>query len=200
MNQLKTVVMRKQNSVNNMSIPSNKIELLEAFEVSYKKLRHELEEVPIARVYKKELVGHVKNSKMSMHNLVSYLLGWGELLLAWCEADEVDLEATGYKWNELGLLAQKFYENYESVPFDTLLTRFDEVTEEIKAIVQSSSNQQLYTRNWYKKYSKGRMIQLNTVSPYKNACTRIRTWKRNSEMSEKEDQSIYCNAKTDFTK
>ena len=49
---------------------------------------------------------------MSIHNLVSYLLGWSSLVLKWNRKSEdkepIDFPETGYKWNELGRLAQKF--------------------------------------------------------------------------------------------
>ena len=49
---------------------------------------------------------------MSIHNLVSYLVGWSSLVLKWNRKSEdkepIDFPETGYKWNELGRLAQKF--------------------------------------------------------------------------------------------
>lgn len=66
---------------------------------------------------------------MSIHNLVAYLIGWGQLVLKWndrkSQGHEVDFPETGFKWNELG-----------------------------------------------------KMIQLNTASPFKNATARIRKWKK----------------------
>lgn len=35
-----------------------------------------------------------------------------------------------------------------------------------------------FDRAWYQKWTMGRMIQLNTSSPYDNARKRLRKWKR----------------------
>ena len=43
----------------------------------------------------------------------------------------------------------------------------------------------LYEIPWYDKWPKGKMIQLNTSSPYKNARTRVRKWKRTQNQSSK---------------
>lgn len=62
---------------------------------------------------------------MSINNLLAYLIGWGELVLKWnkykTENKPVDFPETGYKWNELGKLAQKFYEDYYDDDFNTLI-------------------------------------------------------------------------------
>ena len=41
----------------------------------------------------------------------------------------------------------------------------------------------LYGEAWYGKYPLGRMIQLNTSSPYANARARLRKWKKASGLS-----------------
>lgn len=52
-------------------------------------------------------------------NLVAYLVGWNELVLKWLERDAaglpIDFPETGYKWNELGRLAGRFYQDYEGL-------------------------------------------------------------------------------------
>jgi hypothetical protein len=80
--------------------------------------------------------------------------------------------------NELGRLAQRFYQDYENDDFPTLLEKLDRVVEEILAMVENMDNQELYEVAWHGKYPFGRMVQFNTSSPYKNARGRIRKWKR----------------------
>ncbi len=50
---------------------------------------------------------------MSPADLVAYLIEWNNLVLKWLDRDDrgepVDFPGAGFKWNELGLLAQKFY-------------------------------------------------------------------------------------------
>ncbi|REK05819.1 MAG: DfsB family protein [Bacteroidetes bacterium] len=165
-----------------MPIPKDKDELLKAIVDNYKKLTTELANIPIDLSEKKELDGHSKNTQMSINNLVAYLIGWGQLVLKWNDKKskglEVDFPDTGYKWNELGLLAQKFYKDYEKDDLKTLNEKLDKTTNEILKLIESKTNRELYETAWYDKWTLGKMIQLNTSSPFKNAKDRIRKWKK----------------------
>ncbi len=86
----------------------------------------------------------------------------------------------GYKWNELGRLAQKFYRDYESLGDGELLERLDAAKSRIVEMIGQSDDAALYGRPWYEKWTQGRMIQFNTSSPYANACGRLRKWRRNN--------------------
>jgi hypothetical protein len=165
-----------------MAIPKDKDELLKAIADNYKKLSTELTNIPIDLTELKELEGHAKNTLMSIKDLLAYLVGWGQLVLKWQDRKEkgleVDFPETGFKWNELGLLAQKFYKDYEREDFKMLIKKLDKTTKEILKIIESKSNVELYEMAWYDKWTLGKMIQLNTSSPFKNAKDRIRKWKK----------------------
>lgn len=96
-----------------MAIPKNKDELLKAIVENYNLLKIELSNIPIELTDIKDLEGHSKNTLMSINNLVAYLNGWGNLVLKWNDKKlqglKVNFPDTGFKWNELGELAQKFY-------------------------------------------------------------------------------------------
>lgn len=165
-----------------MAVPVNKEELILAINTNYKKLKKELENIPIELTTLKDLEGHSKGTLMSINNLLSYLLGWQELVLKWNikkqNKEEVDFPETGYKWNQLGKLAQKFYDDYKNDDFNTLLFKLDKRVEEILKLIENKSNEELYEVSWYEKWTLGRMIQFNTSSPYANAKARIRKWKK----------------------
>jgi len=165
-----------------MAIPKDKDELRKAIIDNYKKLTTELANIPIDLTEKKELDGHSKNTLMSINNLVAYLVGWGQLVLKWNDKKskgiEVDFPETGFKWNELGLLAQKFYKDYEKDDFKALIEKLDKTTKEILKLIKHKTNKELYETAWYDKWTFGKMIQLNTSSPFKNAKDRIRKWKK----------------------
>lgn len=165
-----------------MAVPVNKEELILAINTNYKKLKKKLENIPIELTTLKDLEGHSKGTLMSINNLLSYLLGWQELVLKWNikkqNKEEVDFPETGYKWNQLGKLAQKFYDDYKNDDFNTLLFKLDKKVEEILKLIENKSNKELYEVSWYEKWTLGRMIQFNTSSPYANAKARIRKWKK----------------------
>ncbi len=170
-----------------MPIPKNKSELLAAINSTYGKLKKDIEDIPIEYTTIVELEGHAKGTKMSVNNLLAYLIGWGELVLKWNskkeKGEEVVFPEVGYKWNELGLLAQKFYKDYEADDFKSLQQKLDQTVQKILVLIEKVEEQDLYEEPWYGKYPMGRMIQLNTSSPYKNARSRIRKWKVSKEFS-----------------
>lgn len=165
-----------------MAVPTNKSELQKAIQTNYDKLKKELVVIPESKTNLKTLEGHAKGTQMSIHNLTAYLVGWGELVLKWNtkkdQNESVDFPETGYKWNELGKLAQKFYQDYQDLDYKTLLVKLDETVDEILKLIANKSNEELYEKSWYEKWTLGRMIQFNTSSPYTNARGRIRKWQK----------------------
>lgn len=170
-----------------MAVPQTKEELLKAISTNYEKLKRELETIPVELTEIKELEGHAKGTQMSINNLLAYLIGWGELVLKWNRKkavnEQVDFPETGYKWNELGELAQKFYATYNDKNSSELTRQLDQTVEEIMLVIKQTSNQELYEVSWYEKWTLGRMIQFNTASPYTNARGRIRKWKKERNLN-----------------
>ncbi len=163
-----------------MAIPASKEELLNAIVSTYDKLMLDLERVPHGEAEDASMYGHASGTKMSPANLVAYLIGWNALVLKWLEQDDrgeqVDFPETGFKWNQLGALAQKFYNDYETLSWTELLGRFASVKKVLIKTISERSEEELYGQFWHGKYTKGRMIQFNTSSPYINARKRIRSW------------------------
>ncbi len=170
-----------------MSIPASRQELLNAIETNFDHLYRDLKAVPVSRCNETTLEGHAKGTVMSVHNLVSYLLGWNKLVLKWIEKDaegeSIDFPETDFKWNQLGALAQKFYSDFETVPFDQLMKELEIAKQKIVAFISKQTDEQLYGSTWYGKHTMGRMIQFNTSSPYTNARTRLRHWKRQNDIT-----------------
>jgi len=132
-------------------------------------------------------IGH---TVMSLNNLLAYLNGWGQLVLKWVDktdkGETVDFPETGYKWNELGSLAQKFYADYETDSYSSLCKKLDDTVASVLQLIDAKTNEQLYVDTWYKQWTLGRMIQFNTSSPYDNATKRIRKWKKIRTQLEKQ--------------
>ncbi|WP_312943627.1 ClbS/DfsB family four-helix bundle protein [Agrobacterium sp.] len=165
-----------------MAVPQTKVELLNAMESGFVKLLTELASIPETLATTTDMEGHAKGTTMSVKDLVAYLTGWGELVLKWnrlrTAGEEPDFPETGYKWNELGKLAAKFYRDYDSLSYVQLLLRFETTHQELMSLVHSLDDEALYGRPWYGKWSLGRMIQFNTASPYANARSLLRKWKK----------------------
>ncbi|MFV0420878.1 ClbS/DfsB family four-helix bundle protein [Oleidesulfovibrio sp.] len=163
-----------------MGVPTSKSELLAAVSERFGKLERVLSQVPDALQTVKTMEGHAKGTVMSPADLVSYLIGWNELVLKWLARDDkgepVDFPEAGYKWNELGKLAQKFYADYAALSFDEKRERLTAANQRIREEVSARSDEELYGAPWHGKWTKGRMIQFNTSSPYENARGRLRSW------------------------
>lgn len=161
-----------------MAVPENKAALLEAMEKAAFALNKKLKRIPPVIAFEAHLDGHVAGTKMSVANLVSYLLGWGEQVLYWHQQEaaggEIDFPAKGFKWNELGRLAQKYYADYAHVQsWPELLKQLEENQHRLRELVETYSDNALYHQSWYGKWTRGRMIQFNSASPYKNASGRL---------------------------
>ncbi|RWX01387.1 ClbS/DfsB family four-helix bundle protein [Flavobacterium cerinum] len=165
-----------------MAIPTNKIELIRAISENYGKLKKQLLTIPPEMFLEKSLDGHAQFTKMSIHNLVSYLLGWGKIVIKWIETKEnisnIEFPETGFKWNQLGDLAQKFYSDFSDNTYEDVINQLDNVHKRIVSEIDKMTNEDLYEKEWYGKWTMGRMIQFNTASPYANAKTRISKWRK----------------------
>jgi hypothetical protein len=165
-----------------MAIPKSKFELQQAIEGRYQKLETALADVPRNAENEKTMEGHAQNTCISPNDLVAYLIGWNELVLKWLALDDagkaVDFPETGFKWNALGQLAQKFYADYDTLTLDAKRARLLEAKSSILDDIAKRPNDELYGAPWHGKWTKGRMIQLNTSSPYENARLRLRKWIR----------------------
>lgn len=170
-----------------MAVPQTKAELLKAIDVQFAKLMRELEQVSDDQFREHSLEGHAKGTTMSVGDLVAYLIGWGELVIKWIDRDQrgepVDFPETGYKWNELGRLAQKFYADFRALSPAELIARLRRSKETLEALINARDDQAHYGKPWYGKWTLGRMIQFNTSSPYANASGRLRKWKKTKELS-----------------
>lgn len=163
-----------------MAIPASKEDLLTAIDQRFAKLDAALDAVPVDLADDTSMDGHARGTMMSVNNLVSYLIGWNELVLKWLARDDagkdVAFPETGYQWNELGALARKFYADFAEHSFEENRQRLRNVKEQLIRDIASRSNEELYGAPWYGKWTKGRMIQLNSSSPYENARGRVRKW------------------------
>ncbi|MFP9228265.1 ClbS/DfsB family four-helix bundle protein [Pectobacterium cacticida] len=166
-----------------MPVPENKAALIKAINSQFALLMKKLDAVPVEHAFLPLMAGHAQGTSMSAANLVSYLLGWGHLVLKWHDHEAlglpIDFPETGYRWNQLGLLAQKFYQDYAHITdWTTLVAQLVANKQAIVALIARYTDEQLYGECWYGKWTRGRMIQFNTASPYKNATGRLRAWQK----------------------
>lgn len=164
------------------SVPKNKEELQRSIKVAFEKILADYSTIPYQMSRELGVTGSVEGTEISVSDTLSYLIGWGKLVLKWyglkSKNQPVDFPDTGYKWNELGQLAQHFYSQYHHWPYDKLIDEFIVTTDRILVLIDSLDNQKLYGEVWFDKYTLGKIIQFNTSSPMMNMRSKVRKFKR----------------------
>ncbi|MBT3068911.1 ClbS/DfsB family four-helix bundle protein [Rhodoferax sp. U11-2br] len=164
-----------------MPLPTSQEELLSRFDTAYNKLREEITRVPDALSRVPQLEGG-----MCLCDLMAYQIGWGRLVLQW-EAQEqagqpVEMPAPGFKWNQLGALAQSFYLRSRDDSAAQLLAQFDALASDLRAFIAASSDTFLFgvgQRQWAgAKWPVVKWLQVNTIAPYDSARAKLRKWQK----------------------
>jgi hypothetical protein len=120
--------------------------------------------------------------------MIAYQIGWLSLLLSW-ERDEmagqdVITPSPDYKWNQLGLLYQNFYNTYAGLSLDELRSLFRQRTLELCDWIETLEDEELFIsgkRKWTATSANwpiSKWIHINTVAPFKSFRTKIRKWKK----------------------
>lgn len=164
------------------SVPKNKEELHQAIKLAFDKILEDYLSIPEEYTRKNSIEGNVQGTEISVGDTVAYLIGWGRLVLKWHELKSkghtIDFPETGYKWNELGRLAQDFQSQRRSWSYNDLISEFKATVTDILSLIESLDNHALYGDDWYGKYTFGRMIQFNTSSPMKSIRIKVRKFKK----------------------
>ena len=163
------------------SVPASKDALVLAINNSFLKLMVDYRSVPESLSRECGIDGNIKGTMISVCDTAAYLIGWGRLIIKWydlkAQGKNVDFPETGYKWNQLGELAQHFHNEYRQWAYNDLLNELEKTTNNVLLLIQNLTNQELYHQPWYEKWSLGRMIQFNTSSPMKNIRIKVRRFK-----------------------
>lgn len=173
-----------------MSIATNQAELTKLMQQKFTLLMTKLRRVPAALAYQPNMPGHAKGTTMSVAQLVAYLIGWGEQVLTWhrqeSRGEKIDFPARGFKWNQLGLLAQKYYGDYAHIAdYAELLNVLADNHRQLLSLVNGLDDEALYGAAWCGKYTRGRMIQFNTAAPYQNAVGRLNALFKSGVLSDR---------------
>ncbi|QDU32774.1 hypothetical protein KS4_08080 [Poriferisphaera corsica] len=171
-----------------MPLAETKVELLAQLEKAYRLLDDEFEGMLEGDANKKGVASSKsKDGEMvSCCEVVAYQIGWGGLLLGW-EAAERDgqkavMPCAGYKWNELGRLADRFYRENKGKSLKRLRSEWADIYAKIRRMIESLDEIELLEvgqRKWTgEKWSMVKWIQVNTIGPYGSARTRVRKFKK----------------------
>jgi hypothetical protein len=124
--------------------------------------------------------------------MIAYQLGWMALIRGW-DADELaggipEMPAPGLKWNTLGKLYQRFYDEYDACSLAELAAMFKTAVDELCAWIDSFSDRELFEPGGRKRASSTpsnwpiwKWAHINTVAPFKSFRGKIRKWKKQTK-------------------
>lgn len=164
-----------------MPLPTNKKELLTNLQKAYSKLDEEFDIIPQDLMREKTVEGEV-----SPCDVLAYQIGWGKVLLNWEKTEQAgktpSMPKKGFKWNQLGELANSFYKQYEKKSPTQLRKLFQKTVGEIELLINELPEKEIFKphmREWTgEKWAMVKWIQINTIAPYSSARTKIRRWKK----------------------
>ena len=174
---------------------ANKQQLINEINKTAKLFIDEFHSVP--ETLKDVLIDGVDRTPAQM---ISYQLGWLKLVKSWDDQELAGqtpiLPAPGYKWNRLGDLYKKFYQNYQDLSLQELIQLFNQQVVIWNNWIESLSEDVLFIkdqRQWTKPYpdswTVGRFIHINSVAPFKSFRTKIRKWKKLNTLTQTENLS-----------
>ncbi|MGL4992026.1 MAG: ClbS/DfsB family four-helix bundle protein [Sarcina sp.] len=121
--------------------------------------------------------------------MIAYQLGWMNLILDWENKEnqgyDVITPTKNYKWNNLGLLYDSFYNQYEKYTLSELCTMFISTVYKIIELINSYTDIELFKqggRKWASStpanWAIWKWVHINTVAPFKSFRSKIRKWKK----------------------
>lgn len=161
---------------------------------AYNKLSETTKKMP-ASLIDKEIVTQFEKNTVSVTNVLSYLIGWINLLVSWYEKGKQHksfiMPGEGFSKWEYEKIAHHFYSKYEENSLDNQLLSLKIITQKIISIVEIESHSENIDRlgvwHWCtlksgKQWPLKKWIVINSLSPYKRALTRIKATLRDKKL------------------
>ena len=133
-----------------MPLPTSKTELLQNLKQAYVKLDTEFDAVGSEHERLKMIEGEI-----SCCDVVAYQIGWSNLLRGWDRQEERGespiMPAERFKWNQLGELAQFFYQSNSEKKLDQLRREFHETFQALLSWIESLTEEEIFQphqRQW----------------------------------------------------
>lgn len=158
-------------------------ELITQIRNSYTKFMTEFDAIPDQQ--RDLLVDGIDKTPSQM---LAYQIGWLTLLLSW-EKDEkqgktVVTPTPDYKWNNLGGLYEKFYQDYGQQTLSMQHKQLDQLVSRVCHWLATLSQTEFLgvgQRQWADNQAQWpiwKWIHINTVAPFTNFRPKIRKWKK----------------------
>lgn len=93
-------------------------------------------------------------SEWTAKDVISHLIAWEQMVILWVksgyEGKTIPVPAEGFKWSELPALNDKIYREHKDDPADEVLARFGQSYRQILDLLNSISEEDLFTPGLHK--------------------------------------------------
>ncbi|MCL1631982.1 ClbS/DfsB family four-helix bundle protein [Sporolactobacillus sp. CPB3-1] len=163
----------------------NKEALIAEIQKTFKLFIKEFDNVPGNKMH-----WRIAQVDRTPYEMIAYQVGWLTQVMGWesteLSGQKVMTPSANYKWNQLGLLYQQFYDQYTGYSLKELCDLFEKKVDSWCAWIQGLSDDELFTpgvRKWTvtnANWPMWKWIHINSVAPFKSFRTKIRKWKKYS--------------------
>lgn len=168
-----------------MQAYDSKESLLAAVQKAYLLFDREFDEVSEQSMHLR-----IQEVDKTPYEMIAYQLGWLQLIMGW-EKDElagkkVVTPSPDYKWNQLGLLYQHFYEEYRRYSLKEIRALLKQGIIHWCNWLEQLSEEELFVLNIRKwtvtnaNWPMWKWVHINSVAPFKSFRTKIRKWKKHA--------------------
>lgn len=131
----------------------------------------------------------MEESERTPFENLAYQLGWMALIQQWEQGEKygekAEMPAPGIKWNQLGLLHEKFYADYKGKGLGEMTAMFNTAVDTTCQWIESIEDDVLFQpggRNWAQStpanWPVWKWVHINTVAPFKSFRSKVRKWKK----------------------
>lgn len=151
-----------------MPRPTTRTALLKEIYDERKKLEDLLATIP-----QEVFVSQKVMCEWTTKDIICHLIAWEQMVILWVKSGyqgkTIAVPAEGFKWNELPALNDKIYKDHKDDPFDFVMKKFNESYHEILDLLNSISEEDLFTpglQKWQNKNMLAAYFKSSTSSHY----------------------------------
>jgi hypothetical protein len=146
-----------------MPKPTTKADLLKEIFSEREKLETLMATIPPDVFASKKVLG-----EWTSKDVVSHLIAWEQMVILWVtsgyEAKNIPVPAEGFRWSDLPALNDKIFKEHKDESADDVLKKFAESYRQILDLLNSISEQDLFTPGLHKWQNK------NMLAAYFKSC------------------------------
>jgi hypothetical protein len=132
-----------------MPKPTSREEILKETNLEREKLEVLLKTIPADVFTSKKVAGD-----WTAKDVISHLIAWEQMVILWVksgyEGKTIPVPAEGFKWSELPALNDKIYRAHKDDPADEVLAKFAQSYRQILDLLNSISEEDLFTPGLHK--------------------------------------------------